>query len=576
MITKDYNNSIEKIENNIKVYDDFDKARYEFYRLNNLYHDDDCYELINKINYEIDFLSFYIEQGKLFNICQQDNNLNFFIKKLDSNCVSYLKERFKNSNNNLLKSLYSLILGHIKSKNKLKYLHSFVDLTMDVYYENMSQKNDCYEFLSHCLINAYVNAVSKNHPKIDEIITEISNFIHDNQIQDIFSKVYLIEFLFSKNDYEHFDINDMDSLCWKFAKSCIKESDSIYILKLGKKINNKLQIERYDWDSEIGNYYEKLMLKEKSFIVKQRFCKKAIKYYKKSNPEKIIELTKYLEEIQNEYETHPFQLLEIEPSFLIHVDLRLIKLVNFNPQKLINYLVTSEENMPNLDYDDFTIYNNLKKSSPILMNSLIEIFDSNKNNRLSNDYFNNENKKAEVCYNFIHTMFVQKYMRIYLNSIFEFTYVNNLFNYTHLINYLNKSTPLDEEAIKFLNPAISSYFKEIDLYLARGNGNFVLFMDSIISKIEFIIRKICNKNEIITTNVYSNNISEKITLEKIFKLDEFKKILSNSDYHFLKIVLTDDGINLRNELSHGLNFNKYSFSNANLLLFSFLRLLKYL
>lgn len=575
MITKDYNNSIEKIENNIKVYDDFDKARREFYRLNNLYLDDECYELINKINYEIDFLSFYIEQGKLFNICQQDNNLNFFIKKLDSNCISYLKERFENSNNNLLKSLYALILGHIKSKNKLKYLYSFVDLTMDVYYENISQKNDCYDFLSLCLINAYVNAVSKNHPKKDEIITEISNFIHDDRIQDIFSKVYLIEFLFSKNDYENFDINDMDTLCWKFAKSCIQEYDSIYILKLGKKISNKLQIERrYEWDSEIGKYYERLMLKEKNFIGKQRFCKNAIKYYKKSNPEKINDLTKYLEEIQKEHETHPFTLLEIEPSFLIHVDLRLIKLINFNPQELINYLITSEENMSSLDYDDLTIYNNVKKSHPLLMDSSIEIFDSNKNNRLSKP--NNENKKAEVYYNLIHVRFVQKYMKIYLNNIFEFTYVNNLLNYTHLINYLNKSTPLEEETIKFLNPAISSYFKEIDLYLAQGNGNFVLFMDSIVSKIEFIIRKICNKNEIATTDVYPNNISEKITLEKIFKLDEFKKILSNSDYHFLKIVLTDEGINLRNELSHGLNFNKYSFSNANLLMFSFLRLLKYL
>lgn len=48
-------------------------------------------------------------------------------------------------------------------------------------------------------------------------------------------------------------------------------------------------------------------------------------------------------------------------------------------------------------------------------------------------------------------------------------------------------------------------------------------MDSIVSKIEFIIRKICNKNEIATTDVYPNNISEKITLERIFKLDEFKK-----------------------------------------------------
>ena len=31
----------------------------------------------------------------------------------------------------------------------------------------------------------------------------------------------------------------MDTLCWKFAKSCIQESDSINILKLGKKIKLK-------------------------------------------------------------------------------------------------------------------------------------------------------------------------------------------------------------------------------------------------------------------------------------------------------------------------------------------------
>lgn len=49
MITQDYNNTIKKIENNIKVYDDFNKVKCEFYRLNNLYFDDECYELLNKI-----------------------------------------------------------------------------------------------------------------------------------------------------------------------------------------------------------------------------------------------------------------------------------------------------------------------------------------------------------------------------------------------------------------------------------------------------------------------------------------------------------------------------------------------
>ena len=58
---------------------------------------------------------------------------------------------------------------------------------------------------------------------------------------DIFSKINLIEFLFSKEDYKNFDISDMDDICWNLAKSCNQEFDSIYILKLGKKISNKLQ-----------------------------------------------------------------------------------------------------------------------------------------------------------------------------------------------------------------------------------------------------------------------------------------------------------------------------------------------
>lgn len=78
LIIIDYGKSIEKIERIVKSYDDFDKARHEFYRLNNLYHDDDCKEFVNKIKYEINLLSFCIENGKLININQQDNNLNYF------------------------------------------------------------------------------------------------------------------------------------------------------------------------------------------------------------------------------------------------------------------------------------------------------------------------------------------------------------------------------------------------------------------------------------------------------------------------------------------------------------------
>lgn len=577
MIIHDYNKSIKRIERNIKNYDDFDDARHEFYRLNNLYFDDKCEEFVNKIKYEINLLSFYIEKGELANIHQQNNNLNDFIRNIDDNCKNYLKERYQNCKNKLLKSLYSLILGHLNSKYKLDYLYSYIDLTMEVYSENISlNKNNNY-FLSNCLLNAYVNSISKNHYKIDEIKTNIHVFIHDESNCDIFSKINLIEFLFSKKDYKNFDMHNIDNICWNLAKSCTHEFDSIHILKLGKKVSNKLQIEKYDWDSEIGDYYKKLMLKEDNFLTKQEFCKKAIHYYKISkNNEKIIDLTRYLENIQNELELESFTLFEIEPSFFIHLDLRLSKIINFNSLKFIDYLINSDENMPNLDYNDLRIYKNVKKSSPIFMDSYWQLFDSNHNNRLPNKDFKIETDEAERYYNLIHIIFCQSYMKIYLNNIFEFAYVNDIFNYECLSNYLYKYSNLDNKILKFLNPSLLSYFNQLDLYLSNYKENFVLFMDSIISKIEFIIRKICNKHEIVTSNVYSDNISEKISLDKIFKNKEFKKILSEPDYHFLKIILTDEGINIRNELTHGLNFNKYTFSDANLLLFSFFRLLKYL
>ena len=46
LIIIDYEKSIEKIERIVKSYDDFDKARNEFYRLNNLYYDDECKEFV--------------------------------------------------------------------------------------------------------------------------------------------------------------------------------------------------------------------------------------------------------------------------------------------------------------------------------------------------------------------------------------------------------------------------------------------------------------------------------------------------------------------------------------------------
>ncbi|MDO5843484.1 MAG: DUF4209 domain-containing protein, partial [Methanobrevibacter ruminantium] len=62
----------------------------------------------------------------------------------------------------------------------------------------------------------------------------------------------------------------------------------------------------------------------------------------------------------------------------------------------------------------------------------------------------------------------------------------------------------------------------------------------------------------------------------IFDNEDFKNLINESDYNFLKYVLIEPGLNLRNKSAHGLDLSIYNFSNANLLFLCFFRILKYL
>ena len=86
----------------------------------------------------------------------------------------------------------------------------------------------------------------------------------------------------------------------------------------------------------------------------------------------------------------------------------------------------------------------------------------------------------------------------------------------------------------------------------------------------------CKNNGINIITVQQDGLSSRISLEKLFNNDDFKNLILESDYHFLKYVLIEPGLNLRNKSAHGLDLSIYNFSNANLLLLCLLRIIKYL
>lgn len=102
-----------------------------------------------------------------------------------------------------------------------------------------------------------------------------------------------------------------------------------------------------------------------------------------------------------------------------------------------------------------------------------------------------------------------------------------------------------------------------------------MFIDSLVSKIEFLVRKLCEIYNINMLKPQGNGTTSEKLLHDFFNDSNFKEVLLENDYDFLKFILLKPGLNLRNKSAHGFDLKIYTVNNANLLLLCFFRLLKY-
>lgn len=89
------------------------------------------------------------------------------------------------------------------------------------------------------------------------------------------------------------------------------------------------------------------------------------------------------------------------------------------------------------------------------------------------------------------------------------------------------------------------------------------------------MKHICSSNDIIITTVQQDGLTSRASLEKISQNDKFEEFINESDYYFLKYVLIESGLNLRNKSTYGLDLSIYNFLNANLLILYFFIIIKY-
>lgn len=552
--------------------------------------DTNIYEANDMVTFEILFLSYKIKDGELIPLISTDNSSFPDYSLFNEKCIIYLEDRFEKTQNYLLKSLYSLILYNyfeIKKEKKISYLHSFVDSSLNIIPMIKSKEEISsldYGTMKMSLISAFKKGISFNYNEL--IVKErIIDFIYDESIEKSYIKKGLIEFMLdNKKIYKGDDFRGMDDYCWSLYLKEEYTLNKIDFLLLGQRIDNKIQCKNYDWNEEIAKCYEKLVEENENFIVKADFCIDAINYYRKSgNKDKELDLLNQLEFFNNNMELGFIEISIDSKPLERYIDIDLSKKIFFNSTEMIDYLIYSEERLLiNRLNKNRKIFDKQLESSPLLNFASRKILNSNKNIRKRISSINSEEEKIMDINESVYIMSLEVINKTYLDRLFIFAYRNKILSYENIVGYLENILDFniinENNMINYLNPLIKEYFNQLNIYL---NGEtkeplFIMFIDSICSKIEYLLKHICSINGISIINVQQDGLTSTVSLKTIFDNEDFKNLINESDYNFLKYVLIEPGLNLRNKSAHGLDLSIYNFSNANLLFLCFFRILKYL
>ena len=581
----DIYNCIEKAYNYVYL----SNAIFKLSNLLDIYSEKD---ILNKIQWELSFLSCNIKYGKL------ESDSSFLSENMSSNQIHYLQKRYNFTNNLFLKSIYALIISDYYNKkikedksdknyknNKINFIHNSIDNLIDLldYYKanNYEYKFHYNDMIKDTIINIYTMGKMYKY-KEDKCEHILLTNIYDESIETRI-KLDLIDFAISKKELLKGKLDGLDDYCWEIYEN----SDKVRldtILELGKKVSLKIKSDKYNWNEELGKYFEDLADKRKDDnFIKYEFYRDANHYYKLSNNKsKQKELDIKLDNLATNINFPKFKMLFNNPCDENMINKELSNKKEYTFEDLMNYLIYNEDFplMVNLNKDDF-IYNIREKNNPLLPYFKIISYDSNRNPRSS---YMDKSEKVTYENENIYKIHIEKCIVPYLNELFLFFYKNKILNYESFINYLNKydweikQKHYSNDLLYYLKPIFKDFFKNLEcisLSYEFDENNFILFIDSMILKIEFIIREICKRNNISIRN-HKKDISEIKNLNDLLKDEDLKNIFNEKDFDFLKFILINQSFNLRNIIAHSLNIEIYNFSTANLIILSFLRLLKYL
>ena len=563
----------------------------------------------NKARLEMDFVSFVVEEGEIGPDTQWYENgqvsVHPHVDLFDEAAYEYLIARLGATNHPRLKAQYAQILWCSSKKHK-----KYAEIAIDSYLELVSvyerefdskDKGDKHSFaeeISEVIINAYSIARQIND-RVEELKAELKMLIQKFSSETPFCAADLIEFMLKhRKGFTKEDFVGLEDFCRQKAES--SESDSwtaIKFLALGKRIDEKLDKQSYDWVRRIAQHHENRMKQvETAPLVALGFCMEAIKCYQQiGDDKKVAELQQRYSEFRVSVEFSSSETaVDVTEIVKACKDSAKQFVEHCTSDDIIRHFISGKGLLPTYQQIEESVKEQVKKSPTAHL--LPKVIHDQRGN--PTQHFNSVEEKQyfDILDGYKRQLYLYN-LHLIREVFFEAILAKKL-SFKILMDFITKHCWYGKEItgqfpnnqivrfnwIDLIGPALNEYFRQINYYFEDCTANvpnFVLSLDSLTLKIEGLFRHLCQLTDVVTSKQKPDKSKRTIVHEKditaLLHDDAIKKRLDQDDMLFFKFLLIEPwGFNLRHNIAHCLMSSEaYHLDCMHLVILALLRLGKY-
>lgn len=557
---------------------------------------------------EMDVFNFAIRNNKLIPMFSgTDKQGNVFevpaLKFFDETDYKYIIKRLKDTKNIILLARYSHLLW-LSPKKHEDYAKIAVENYIKIVKKINSRmlKGDTSRLPYHQVyhINNLFLLSKQIKYMLDEVLDIIIGLIKNYKqynTTNFFFEAGLIQLI--NSNYKIFKEKvsaDLIDIMWDIAST--NKTNQAYhpaldILDVGKELQNKMGIDKYNTQLESAIIYELLLELSDNKLEAFPYCQIALSIYiELKNEAKIKELNDKIDDLRKDTKLHKIETpIDVEKQFKYGQKVA-ESVVKLSSDDVIIYLANSEEILPNYPELEKAVKSQAK-SSPLIHLAPKTVLDQSGNpiqyfytDKEKFFYHILENYEMALRYNYIYIIHPIIYLSVRENKL----------DASILLNYLNKNSWIGKTFIKKvmgnkvefnwssqIGGSLIEYFAQLKNNENNQNQYYdlVTSIDSLTLKIEGLIRDLCRFKGINTffqrRDKRNNLIMREKDINWLLREKKVQKMFKSDDLLFFRFLLVEKrGYNLRHKVAHSLmHFNDYTIDKMHLLFICLLKISMY-